>query len=136
MSNDKVASLRPFAAVLNVGVELTMISMSAWIGFGPFDTKKDARVWLLALLDAHTVFTDGNPACEQITQCPPTDDETFFVKCSIEETDVNQLHTSFRTKGALIPPKSPADTAGRIHEYALRACGEAIAYTLSMIAPE
>lgn len=137
MSDDNVAAFYPYAAVLDVSVEIPpMVAVSAWVTFGPFETKESASAWLLALEIAHAALERGDSFHEHMMQSVLEDGSLIPLRCFIGFSDVKQVDPSFRAKGALIPSGSPTEAAGHIHEYALRAVHQAVTYTLHSIESE
>jgi hypothetical protein len=131
MSDQKVVSLRPYVAALDVCVELPLMSISTWLCFGPFDSEGSASEWLAMVETLHAASGGGDSAHLYRLQ-GATDRSTPFLTCVIMGTDVQNVVPAFRTKGELIEPCNPTDTAGKILTYALMAVQQAISTVLSV----
>lgn len=133
---NNVVALHPdtYVAMIDVSIELPLVTASVWLNFGPFDSEIDAMEWTnilevvhvqIANDDTHHLYASGNSTFSS--------EEESFPRSFIGTTDIKKVNASFRAPGELIPSGSPTDTAGELCTYALEALAEAITQTLSVL---
>ena len=116
-----------YAAAVDINIGLPLIAASVWLSFGPFDSRDDAEDWLSILQIVHQQIEEPTTRHLYSANSFMIDpDAEPTVSCFIGGTDTPKVASSFRAKGELIPSGSPASTAEKLREYALRALAESI----------
>lgn len=133
MQKSKVLSLVPFLAIIDVTVEVPLVSATLTLCFGPFNSREDGEGWAaeVELLHRHVEKQETQCAGEVLSEMGfPTG---AFVRSYISVPDVILGGVEARKPGALIPISTPEVIARDMHLYALQALQEAAQGTLSQL---
>ncbi|OGZ06354.1 MAG: hypothetical protein A2845_00970 [Candidatus Lloydbacteria bacterium RIFCSPHIGHO2_01_FULL_49_22] len=121
----ELLSLKPYAATMEVSLELPLITMQVVLCFGPFNSLEKAEEWTGEVERLHRGIET-----EEVSKSGEVFDATglptgAFVRSYVHGTDIIQVGQSARKQGNLIPVNTPEVDARDLHIYALRAIEEA-----------
>lgn len=132
MTTGAVLSFCPYVAMLDVTVELHLVTMEITLCFGPFNAECDARKWLDEVERVHKVI-EGSEAEEDEDALDATGLPTApFIRSYVHGSDIIIADQHARKPGELIPPGTPEHDARMLCVYALygleQAVGDAIEF--------
>ena len=121
----EMLSFNPYAATIDVSIELPLITMQVVLCFGPFNSIEKAEEWTGEVERLHRGIE-----VKEATICGDVFDATgfptgAFIRSFIQGTDVIQVDQKARKEGNLIPINTSEIDARDMHIYALRAFEEA-----------
>ncbi len=134
MPEATVFSLRPYVAMLDICIELPLVTMQTVLAFGPFNTLQSAQDWASEVERIHRQI-------EIASQNVDDSVATFmlvgfttraFVGARISNVDIIQTDTNGRHSRGLILPRTAREDAEEMHVHALRAFEGAIAQALGV----
>lgn len=134
MSEATILSLRPYVAMLDICVDLPLVTMQTVLAFGPFNTLTSALDWGN---EVHHLHKEIESEAEKMDASL----ETFllvglttraFIDVRISTVDVLQTDKAGRHSRGLIPQSTAKEDAERMHMHALTAFEGAVAQALGV----
>ena len=120
MTEASVLAFRPYVIMLDVGVELPLMTMQAVLAFGPFNSLKMAEVWASEVERLHKAIESKESECATAIAEDVGLPTGAFIRAYVSSVDIVQAPTSMRTTYGIIRPTTPEEDAREMHIYALK----------------
>ena len=134
MAEGNVVAFRPFIVLVDVSLELCLITMEITLCFGPFNSKEAAEEWVNVFeVEHHEIEAREAREDEKNNELVVLTTEPYL-RAHVHGVDIIQPERGGHDKDALISPSAPIVDAHQVHIYALQGLREAINYTFEYLA--